>query len=483
MRFLAIQRIAGILVILSSLTMIPPALVSLWYQDGSMPAFVKGLFIVLGLGLLIWWPARNVHQELRLRDGFLVVVIAWAVVGLSGAVPLLLSDYPAMSTTDAVFEAISALTTTGATVLTGIDFLPPGILFYRQELQWLGGMGIIVLAVAVLPMLRIGGMQLYRAETPGPMKDNKLTPRITETAKTLWYIYLGLTIICGLAYWLGGMTAFDAVSHAFSTVAIGGFSTHDQSLAYFNSPAIEAIAVVFMFLSGVNFALHFLAWRSATTAPYGQDAEFRAYALILLVTAIICTAYLYLSGTYPTAWESLRYGVFQAVSAGTTTGFTTDSFYLWPGTLPLLLIMISFIGGCGGSTAGGMKVIRILLLYKQGTREMKRLIHPSAMIHVKVGGKVMTERVIEAVWGFFVLYVAAFCTMSLVLAATGMDLVTAVSTVAACINNLGPALGQAGAHYAELTAFAKWLLAFMMLLGRLEVFTLLVLFMPMFWRD
>jgi trk system potassium uptake protein TrkH len=343
-------------------------------------------------------------------------------------------------------------------------------------------MGIIVLAVAVLPMLGIGGMQLFRAETPGPVKDNKLTPRITETAKALWYIYLGLTIACGLAYWVAGMSFFDAVAHAFSTVAIGGFSTHDASIGYFDSTAIELIAVVFMLLSGANFALHFAAIRRRSLQPYRRDAEFRTYFLVLLVVSIITIGYLQLTKTFSSTAESVVEGLFQVVSIGTTTGFTTAEYYSWPGFLPVLLLYVSFIGGCSGSTGGGIKVIRILLLVKQGGRELKRLIHPNAQIVVKIGKKPLPENVIEAVWGFFAAYFTISALMILLLMASGLDQDTAFSAVAACLNNLGPGLGDVGQNFASINDFAKWVLALAMLLGRLEIFTLLVLFTPAFWR-
>jgi len=484
-QFLQIIRIVGALLILCSLTMLPPAAVALHYDDGGHWAFFESFGMVFLVGALLYWPVRNLHQELRVRDGFIVVVVCWLVLGLGGAVPLLLVSSPDLSVTDAVFESMSGLTTTGATVLTGIDVLPKGILYYRQQMQWVGGMGIIVLAVAVLPMLRIGGMQLYRAETPGPMKDSKLTPRIAETAKALWYIYLGLTVVCAAAYWLAGMTPFDAVGHAFSTVAIGGFSTHDLSLAYFESVTIEMIAVFFMLVSGINFALHFLAWRRSSMGPYLRDSELKAYLVMIGVVAVICSVGLYLSDLMPlSALESIRYGVFQAVSFGTTTGYASDTnFYLWPGALPLLLLVISCVGGCAGSTGGGVKVIRVLLLYKQGLREITRLIHPSAMALVKFGGKSTSEKVIQSVWGFFSLYLACLITLSLVLAGMGIDLETAVSAVVSCLNNLGPALGDAGPNYAELPNGSKWVLALAMILGRLELFTLLVLFTAVFWRS
>jgi trk system potassium uptake protein len=381
-----------------------------------------------------------------------------------------------------MFESFSGLTTTGATVITRIDELPLSILYYRQQLQWLGGMGIIVLAVAVLPMLGIGGMQLYRAETPGPIKDNKLTPRIAETAKSLWYIYLGLTVACAFAYWLAGMSLFDAVGHAYSTVAIGGFSTHDASIGHFNSPLIDMIAVFFMFLAAANFALHFIAFRHRSVMGYWRDAEFRFYVMLLTIVITLTVLGLYLTETYERWQDALVLGLFQAVSIGTTAGFTTAEFYNWPGFIAILLLFSSFVGGCGGSTGGGIKVIRFLLLVKQGMREITRLVHPSATIPVRLGDRTVDSRVVEAVWGFFALYVASFIVMYLALAATGLDLMTAFSAVAACINNLGPGLGDVGAHYADMHDLGKWILCFAMLLGRLEIFTLLVLLTPAFWR-
>jgi trk system potassium uptake protein TrkH len=482
MQLLVIQRILGLLLMVFSSTLLPPVFIGLYYDDGSIAPFIEALALILTFGFLLYLPVRNQKKELRLRDGFLIVVLAWSVLGTVSGLPLYLSGIYDISVTDAVFESISGLTTTGATVITDIDAMPHSLLFYRQELQWLGGMGIIVLAVAVLPMLGIGGMQLFRAETPGPVKDNKLTPRITETAKALWYIYLGLTIACGLAYWVAGMSFFDAVAHAFSTVAIGGFSTHDASIGYFDSTAIELIAVVFMLLSGANFALHFTAIRRRTLQPYQRDTEFKTYIGVLLVVSIVTIGYLQLTKTFSSTAESVVEGLFQVVSIGTTTGFTTAEYYSWPGFLPVMLLYVSFIGGCSGSTGGGIKVIRILLLVKQGVRELKRLIHPNAQIVVKIGTKPMPEDVIEAVWGFFAAYFAISALMILLLMATGLDQETAFSAVAACLNNLGPGLGDVGQNFASINDFAKWVLVLAMLLGRLEIFTLLVLFTPAFWR-
>jgi trk system potassium uptake protein TrkH len=419
---------------------------------------------------------------LRLRDGFLIVAAFWVVLGSFGAAPFLFSTEPSMTLTDAVFESISGLTTTGATVLSNLDQLPRSILYYRHQLQWLGGMGIIVLAVAVLPMLGVGGMQLYRAETPGPVKDTKLTPRITETAKALWYIYLGLTIACALAYWVAGMSPFDALCHSFSTVAIGGFSTHDASIGFFESGAIELVAVFFMFFAAINFSLHFMAWRSNSLRHYIQDPEFRAYSLILGGLIFFVLTYLVIMNEYDSLQESLTTGLFQVVSIATTTGFTTTNFSAWPGTLPVLLIFSSFIGGCAGSTGGGMKVMRCLLLYKQGVREVHRLVHPSAELPVKLGNMPVPQRVIDSVWGFFAVYIVLFTIMMILLLMTGLDQVTAFSAIAASLNNLGPGLGDVANGFSSLTNSAKWICAAAMLLGRLEIFTLLVLVSRTFWR-
>ncbi len=468
--------------LLSSSTLLPPIVTALIYDDGALLPFVEAFALTLVTGFLLYLPVRHHRDELRLRDGFLVVVLFWTVLGVAGGLPIYLSGVYDISITDSVFESISGITTTGATVIVGIDDLPHALLLYRQELQWLGGMGIIVLAVAVLPMLGVGGMQLFRAETPGPVKDTKLTPRITETAKALWYIYLGLTIACCLAYWMVGMSFFDAMSHSFSTVAIGGFSTHDASIGYFDSTSIQFIAIVFMLLSGINFAIHFTAFRHRSLKPYQRDAEFRTYMLVLFVVSIITVGYLQLMHTFDSTAESIIEGLFQVVSIGTTTGFTTAEYHSWPGFLPVLLLYVSFIGGCSGSTGGGIKVIRILLLVKQGVRELRRLVHPSAQFAVKIGKKSMPEKVIEAVWGFFAAYFAISALMILLLMATGLNQETAFSAVAACLNNLGPGLGDVGRNFASINDPAKWILCVAMLLGRLEIFTLLVLFTPAFWR-
>lgn len=482
MRVSVVQRILGLLLMIFSATMLPPALVGFLYQDTSIRVFIEGFFIVLASGFVLWFPVRQASRDLRLRDGFMVVVLFWVGLGIAGSVPLMLSDLPEISITDAIFESISGLTTTGATVIVGLDDLPKSILFYRQQLQWLGGMGIIVLAVAILPVLGVGGMQLYRAETPGPVKDSKLTPRIAETAKALWYTYLLLTAACMAAYWVAGMDGFDAVAHAFSTVAIGGFSTHDASIGYFDSAGIEAVAIVFMTLSGVNFALHFFAIRSVSLKGYFADSEFRAYIGMLVTGGLIVTLFLWYSQTYADFGPAFRQGLFHTISVATTTGFTTTNFSTWPEFIPVLLILLSFVGGSAGSTGGGMKVIRVLLLFKQGIRETRRLIHPNAMMVVKIGKKALPDNVIEAVWGFFSAYMFIFVIMMLLMLASGMDQVTAFSAVAASLNNLGPGLGGVADNYASISNFEKWVLCLAMLMGRLEIFTLLVVMTPGFWR-
>ncbi|WP_440996764.1 TrkH family potassium uptake protein [Arhodomonas sp. SL1] len=484
MRFDAVQRILGVLLMVFSLTMLPPALLSLVTGDGAHTAFLVTTGLLVLLGFALWLPVRKLRRELRIRDGFFIVAMFWVVLGVSGAVPFLLESRTGMGLADAVFESISGLTTTGATVLTGIDELPLSIRYYRQQLQWLGGMGIIVLAVAILPMLGIGGMQLYRAELPGPVKDAKLTPRITETAKALWYIYLSLTVVCAVAYWIAGMDAFDAISHAFTTVATGGFSTHDASMGHFDSIAIELIAVVFMFVSAINYSLHFLVWRWRSVDPWVRDPELRFYVGIVLTALVLITGGLYLYEASlgienPDMWH---HALFQVTSFATTTGYTTTAYHVWPAFLPVLLLFLSFIGGCGSSTSGGIKVVRVLLLLRQGGREILRLIHPQAVLRVKLGDKPVSDRVTDAVWGFFAAYVALFTVIMLSLMAMGLDQITAFSATASGMNNLGPALGDVATHFGDMGAGVKLLISFAMVLGRLEIFTLLVLFTPAFWR-
>lgn len=479
-----VLRILGLLIALFSLTMLPPLAVSLWYADGTTRPFFLAVLILLGVGVAMWFPVRAMRDELRFRDGFLLVVLSWVTLSVLAAVPFMLAapGHLPMTWVDALFEATSGLTTTGATIVTELAALPPALLYYRQQLQWLGGMGIIVLAVAVLPTLGVGGMQLYRAETPGPIKDNKLTPRIAETAKAIGYIYVGLTVLCALGYYLAGMSAFDALCHAYSSVAIGGFSTHDQNLGYFQSNAIYLVASVFMLLAGLNFALHFSALHARRLTAYFTDPEARVYFVIIAVASGITVMMLLAVGTFTTATDNVMHGLVQVVSIVTTTGFTTTEFAAWPTFIPMLLILLSTAGGCAGSTAGGMKVVRMMLLFKQGGREISKLVHPRALIPIKLGGKPVEDNVIHAVWGFLSLYLFSFTVFLLLMLALGYDLTTAWSAVVACLNNLGPGLGEVAENYAAVTDTGKLILAFAMLLGRLEFFTLLVLITPVFWR-
>ncbi len=482
MHFAITARVLGVLLMIFSLTMLTPIAVASIYHENTSQTFLIAFAITLLVGLAFWLPSRNRTGELRTRDGFIVTVFFWLVLSTFGALPLMLSEAPNLSFMDALFESISGLTTTGATVISGLDHLPKSILYYRQQLQWLGGIGIVVIAVAILPMLGVGGMQIYRAETPGPMKDSKLTRRITETANVLFKIYLSLTIVCALAYWAAGMTGFDAISHSFSTVAIGGFSTHDDSIGFFNSDTIMAICTFFMIVSGLNFALHYHVWHNRKLQYYWADPEARMYIYLLVVGMAITCSYLYYSGTYNQE-ESISQGVFQLVSIMTTTGFATAEFSNWPTFLPFFLLFLSFFGACAGSTGGGIKIGRMLILAQQGIREIYRLVHPNALLPIKIRNRRIPDRVIDAIWAFVGVYLAIFYLMVLLLLASGLDYVTAWSATAASLNNLGPGLGAVATNYADLGSFAKWVLCWGMLLGRLEIFTLLVLFTPTFWKN
>jgi len=392
-------------------------------------------------------------------------------------------DFRDADLTDAVFEATSGLTTTGTTVLTGLDTLPKSILFYRQQLQWLGGMGIVVLAVAVLPMLGVGGMQLYRTEAQGSMNSTKLTPRIKETARSLWFIYLALTLACGLCYWLAGMTLFDAIGHSFSTLSTGGFSSHDQNIAYFNSPLIESICMFFMLTSAMSFGLHFMAVRRRSLRHYSRDTEFQVMLLGITTTAFLVCLVLYVSDTYSSLSTLLRHGLFQSISAATTTGYALTNFANWPGLLPMTLVMISFIGASSGSTGGGIKVMRALLLVQQARREIRKLIHPHAVFLIKVGDQAVSDRTIATVWAFVGAYMALFILLMLVIMAVSpITLAQSFFAVASSMNNLGSGLGDISQHYPGINDASKWVLCFAMLLGRLEIFTLLVFISPAFWR-
>ncbi|HET7587068.1 MAG TPA: TrkH family potassium uptake protein [Gammaproteobacteria bacterium] len=477
----AVQRVLGLMLTLFGLTLAIPMLVYWYYGDGALMPFVYGFAIIVGIGVIAWATAWHGKRDLQLRDGFLIVALIWVLCGVLGALPFWFAASPDMSFTDAVFETVSGLTTTGATVLVTVEKLPHSILYYRQQLHWFGGMGIIVLALAVLPILGVGGMQLYRAETPGPVKD-KLTPRVTETAKALWLIYLGITFACAMSYWLAGMSLFDAIGNSFATVATGGFSMHDASFAYYHSNTLELIGAFFMFVSGANFALHFGTLRSGSIKTYFRDPEFRFYLGITMLLVGVMTADLYLRGVYPTMFKSFVESAFQYTSMMTTTGFLSADFTVWPGFIPMMLILVGFMGACVGSTTGGLKVLRIHLMTKQALREIQRLLHPSAEIPVKSGGSAVSNRVIQGVLGFVATYFALFAIMMMILLATGLTPVEAFTGLATCMNNVGPALGSVAFNFHGVGIIAKWTLIVAMLLGRLEIYPLLVLFTPVFWR-
>jgi len=481
MQFSIVFKTIGLLLMVFSLTQLPPIVVDAIYQQQEASSFAVAFALTFVSGLLLYLPFRKSTKDFRIREGILVVVSFWFVLSLFATIPFLLSESLKMSFSDAFFESMSGLTTTGATILSGLDDLPMAILYYRQQLQWLGGMGIIVLAVAILPMLGVGGMELYHAESSGIAKD-RLTPKLTQTAKALWKIYLSFTVICAVAYYLAGMDIFDAIGHSYSTVAIGGFSTHDLSIGYFDNIAIESVAVVFMFLAGINFSLHFFVWRKKNVLAFFKDSEFQTYLLMLSVLIVLVTLYLLNSGHYQTTPEALRYGVFQSVSIATTTGFASTNFSLWPLILPVLLIFSSFIGACAGSTGGGIKVVRMLLMFKLAMKEIKKFIHPNAQINIKLNQRSVGESTLISVWGFFSLYVIAFIFIMVALMFTGMDQVTAFSATAASINNLGPGLGDVAENYGAISDSAKWILSFSMLLGRLEILTLMALLHKAFWR-
>ncbi len=477
-----VSRVLGLMLMVFSTSMLVPIIFATIYQENTLPMFFLAFTITMIVGFLSWLPARNLKGEIRIRDGFIITVLFWLVLSTFGALPFALSQETNLSFIDALFESISGLTTTGATVFTNLEDLPKSILYYRQQLQWLGGIGIVVIAVSILPMIGVGGMQIYKAETPGPIKDTKLTPRIAETANALFKIYVFLTVVCAIAYWVAGMSWFDALSHSFSTISIGGFSTYDESLGHFDNNAVLTIASIFMVISGLNFALHYTAWHAKSIKSYISDPEARLFVLVILFGILVTTYFLYTTASMPNE-EILFVGVFQLISILTTTGFTTTEFHLWPSFLPFFLILLSFFGACAGSTGGGIKMGRILIMSQQVVREIYRLIHPNAVLPIKTKKHKIPERVTDGIWAFFGIYFFIFYVMVLLLLANNLDYITAWSATAASFNNLGPGLGAVAENYADLNAMSKAILCSGMLLGRLEVFTLLVLLSPTFWRN
>ncbi|MDQ2993543.1 MAG: TrkH family potassium uptake protein [Pseudomonadota bacterium] len=483
MRFAIILKLLGILLMIFSTFMLPPIFVSLYYGDGATHAFVTGFIATFSVGLLCWWPFRQYVKEMKTRDGFLIVVLFWTVLSAFGAIPFFIATDPQIGLSDAIFESVSGLTTTGATVLSGLDYFPHAMLYYRAQLHFLGGMGIIVLAVAILPMLGIGGMQLYRAESPGPIKDTKLTPRITGTAKALWLIYVGLIIMCAVGLWVQGMSWFDAICESFSIVSTGGFSNHDASFLYYNNHNIDLWAIIFMIMGATNFSLHYQFFRHGHIGLYWKDQEFRNYLGILAVVSIIIAITLYRYEVYPDIETTLIKTVFTVVSLSSTSGFFNADYSNWPTFIPYLLMIVAIIGGCAASTSGGIKVIRAMLLRKQSVREIHLLIHPKAVIPIKIGDNVLSPKVIQSIWGYLGVFILLFIVLVLLLLADGIDITTAFGSVAAAMSNSGAAIGQVSQTFANLSAFSKWILIFGMVAGRLEIFSLLVIFSRAYWRE
>ena len=482
MQLSIVAKTLGLLLMVFSFAQVPPILVDLIYSEGEYLTFVFSFILTVFGGLVLWWPFRAIKKSFRLREGVLIVVSFWIVLSLFGTLPFLITESISnLSFSNAFFESMSGLTTTGATVLSQLDDLPKSILFYRQQLQWLGGMGIIVLAVAVLPLLGVGGMELYHAESSGIAKD-RLTPKLRNTAIALWKIYLSLTVLCALAYFFSGMSIFDAISHSFSTVAIGGFSTHDSSIGYFNSIPIEMIAMFFMFLAGINFSLHFVAWNNRSLVDYIKDSEFKTYAMVLLSASAIVIIALSLNSEYGSTSETIRHSLFQTISIATTTGFTSQNYSNWPAAIPVFLIMVSFIGACVGSTGGGIKVVRVLVMFRLGMKEIHKFIRPNAQVSIKLNKASINEQALVSVLGFFSLYAISFIFIMMLLMFAGLDQVTAYSATAATMNNLGPGLGEVAQNYGSLGETAKWILSFSMLIGRLEVLTIIAIFHRAFWR-
>jgi trk system potassium uptake protein TrkH len=481
-RFYPTIRVFGVLLMGFALTMLVPLLLSWHWQDGAAAAYDEAFLLTFGTGLGLWWTARHARHDLKVRDGFLMVVLVWTLLPVFAGLPLILQLH--ISFTDAYFEAVSGLTTTGATVLPNLDKLPPSINLWRGMMVWLGGMGLIVLAVAVLPLLGIGGRQMFKAETPGPMKDSQLTPRMTHTAKGLWVVYAAITLACVAAYKWAGMTWFDAVMHAFTTMGLGGFSSHDASFGHWNSFAVEAVAIFFMLLAGINFATHFLAIHGRSLKPYRNDPEILWYLVVVLGSVAGIALYLTMLDIYPDFGTALRFAAFNVVSIATTTGFANTDYALWPMFAPLWMLFLCSFATSAGSTGGGIKMMRAIILYKQVYRELIRAMHPSAVWPVRIGGGAVPQNILSAVMAFGFIYMVAIVSLTLLMSFSGLDIVTAFSAVVASINNTGPGLNQVGpaTTFEVLGDFQTWVCTFAMLLGRLEIFTLLVVLTPAFWK-
>lgn len=476
-----ILHLCSFLILLYSFSMLFPILMGLVYGEDDLSAFLITFVLAFSLGLIGWWSTRKGAKALQTHDGFLVVILFWVTFSAVSTLPFYLDDRLGLTLTDALFEGVSGITTTGASILQDIDGAPKSILYYRAQLNFIGGLGVIVLAIAILPFLGIGGSKLYKSEMPGPLKEEKIAPRLADTAKYLWMIYTTLAITCGLSYYLAGMDWFNALCYSLSTVAIGGFAPHGESIGYFNSASIELISGVFNILSALNFALYFVALTQRSIKPILTSPEFRFFISVLGIVVGITCIELYRTATFG-AQGSLVHGFFQAVSIMTGNGLGAGNYPAWPAHIALLLIVSSFFGGCVGSTCGGIKAMRFLLLYRQATQEIAQLIHPNAVLVTKVGGRAVPDRALRSVWGFFFLYCFFACTFVWILVALGHDLPTAFGSVAAGINNMGVGYGDTASGFYTLHEQGKWLMCLAMLMGRLEILPILVVFSRPFWR-
>ncbi len=476
MNLKAILNLFSILILFFSFSYLLPIAVSIIFDDGALNIFITTLILIALLGSLGAFITRGAGSNLSQKDGFVIIVLFWIVLSLAGSIPFYLSG---MTLIDSIFESMSGVTTTGATAISNVEALPESLLFYRQLLQWMGGMGLIVLAIAVMPLLGIGGGQIYKTEIPGAMGEQRLTPRIKETAQALWSIYFGLTVMCALLYYINGMSMFDAVAHAMSTVAIGGFSTHNESIGFFNSFSIELICIIFMLLSAFSFTLHYFAIYKRKPLKYIYDPELKFFFSILLLIILIALLLSIFSNTNNT--PSSREILFHSVSMLTTTGYSISNTTDWPFSISFLFLIGAFIGACSGSVGGGVKSWRVLIMLNHAYKNIMKMIHPNSVLSLKIGTKSVDDQVATSVWGFFSIYVISFVVLLLITLFSGLDFESAFSAVGACLNNLGPGLGVVSENYSSISSFSKGVLAFAMLLGRLEIFTLLVILTPMFW--
>lgn len=481
MRLIPIVHLCSVLLILYSLSMFGPILVNVIYDDGDFNGFFVTFILAFSTGLTGWQFTRHGNTKLSSRDGFLVVVLFWVVFSVVSALPFMLDNSVKASVEDAFFESISGITTTGGTIMPHVDNLPHAILFYRAQLNFLGGLGIIVLALAILPLLGVGGAKLYQSESVGPLREDKLSPRLADTAKQLWLVYSGLAIAALLAFKVAGLPWFNAVCYALSTVALGGFSTHDASLGFYNNLSVEMVAGIFCFLSGINFALYYRTIISRSAMPLLKDPELKAYFFIALAVATFTIVELYRCGRFPLT-ESLVHGFFQSMSVMTDNGLTTADYPNWPAHIAIFLMLMSYVGGCVGSTCGGIKIMRVLLCYRQTHQEIKQLVHANGIFPTKINTHIVSDRMMQSVWSFAFLYIFISVVFVVALMMCGNDIQTAFGTVSACINNMGVGYGDTAVNFAGLTVTAKWLMCAAMLLGRLEVFPILVMFSRTYWR-